>query len=872
MPRGSKGLELSRLVRDAPAGNANSSSGNSSYSAPSSPWLSGQLPNIPTPPPPPLPPRPATARLPPPPPRRSRGAHDRNGIVNAAFTVDEWSHRIGAAGHPRPSVRVRDVDGDDGEGPPGPAARTGAAIKLPPLPSPQPSTSQPSQTLAVPSSRRKFSSPTSSVDDASQQTGDEQVDAQGCTFRSLSRADSLSSQCSVSVTERLHELSRQFRTRTEQVKEKIIDPDESLSDDSLPPSPVKAAPTPTPAEVGPKVEAEAAGLGEAEEPCTMLCCSLKRRPWMRRLRIPKSIDPYTDHFYVLWLLLVALAFHWNCWLIPVRCTFPYVTADNLATWLVTDYACDVIYIVDMAFFQTRLQFISKGDIITDPKEMRNNYMKSPKFKMDMLSLLPLDLLYLQFGFNPLFRLPRCLRYKTFFEFNDRLEAILTKAFIYRVIRTTGYLLYSLHLNACLYYWASDYEGIGSTKWVYNGLGNHYIRCYFWAIKTLITIGGLPDPENLFEIAFQGCNYFTGVFAFSVLIGQMRDVIGAATASKTRYRDCVDSTVAYMNANRIPKYVQNRVRTWYQYTWQALGMLDESELLDQMPAKMRLDIAVDVNYQIITNVQLFKGCDKQLLQDMLVRLRSVVYLPGDYVCKKGEIGKEMYIIKSGEVQVLGGPNGMTVFVTLKAGAVFGEISLLSVGGGNRRTANVVAHGFANLFILNKADLNEILVHYPESQRLLRKKAKKLMSSNKEKKAPPPRKPHTRPILQAKQETPKIIRTILLAARKSGLRGTFERLRSHVNKPSTQAPTLPPSLLPTPVASPAPSRAPSPPDSPPPDASPREPPRAGRSVEEEEDEELSEWSDNSTSRPVVHRPAEEAAPTKDGNDPGGHGGRG
>lgn len=50
------------------------------------------------------------------------------------------------------------------------------------------------------------------------------------------------------------------------------------------------------------------------------------------------------------------------------------------------------------------------------------------------------------------------------------------------------------------------------------------------------------------------------------------------------------------------------------------------------------------------------------------------------------------------------------------------SLLAAGGGNRRTANVVAHGFANLFILDKKDLNEILVHYPESQKLLRKKAK------------------------------------------------------------------------------------------------------------------------------------------------------
>lgn len=49
----------------------------------------------------------------------------------------------------------------------------------------------------------------------------------------------------------------------------------------------------------------------------------------------------------------------------------------------------------------------------------------------------------------------------------------------------------------------------------------YIRCYYFAVKTLITIGGLPDPTTVFEIIFQLINYFVGVFAFSIMIGQVR---------------------------------------------------------------------------------------------------------------------------------------------------------------------------------------------------------------------------------------------------------------------------------------------------------------------------------------------------------------
>ncbi|XP_069757211.1 cyclic nucleotide-gated channel beta-1-like isoform X2 [Narcine bancroftii] len=698
----------------------------------------------------------------------------KTGLEQEYFPTASW-----------PSVKIEDVDSEVD------SLKSGHN-KLPPI---QSSTSEhKSQTLTVPSvckivRRNKHSSREGSTDEPSQelpvQAWHSQTNLQvGDSFRS--QQGSTTSITSAIVNERLQELVKLFKERTELVKEKLIDPDASEDEGSPTGSPSKAPAAVPPPTEGKKEEKE------EEHYCEMMCCRFKTTPWLRRIKaigLPSSVDPFSNPLYVLWLFIVVLAWNWNVWLIPVRCTFPYQTPDNIHLWLLMDYFCDLIYLTDMIAFQSRLQFVQGGDIIMARKPMRENYLKTQKFKMDLLSLLPLDVLYFKVGFKVLLRVPRLLKYTTFLEFNDRLEAIMSKAYIYRVIRTTIYLLYSLHINSCLYYWASDYEGIASTKWVYDGEGNSYMRCYYWAVKTLITIGGLPDPQTVFEIFFQLVNYFMGVLIFSIMIGQMRDVVGAATAGQTYYRNCMDNTVRYMNLYKIPRSVQNRVRKWYEFTWESQGMLDETELLVELPDKMRLDIAIDVNYSIVSKVALFQGCDRQMVYDMLKRLKSVVYLPGDYVCRKGEIGREMYIIKAGEVQVVGGPDDKTVFVTLRAGSVFGEISLLSVGGGNRRTANVVAHGFANLFILNKKDLNDILIHYPDSQKLLRKKAKKLLSKDGGKSVKPEAKGFQH-IIPPRPETPKLFLAALSVAGKYGIKGTFSLIKRKLAESASMQPTLKP----------------------------------------------------------------------------------
>ena len=64
-------------------------------------------------------------------------------------------------------------------------------------------------------------------------------------------------------------------------------------------------------------------------------------------------------------------------------------------------------------------------------------------------------------------------------------------------------------------------------------------------------------------------------------------------------------------------------------------------------------------------------------ELVLKLRPQVFSPGDYICRKGDIGKEMYIIKEGKLAVVA-DDGVTQYALLSAGWRLGSLPLVPPG--------------------------------------------------------------------------------------------------------------------------------------------------------------------------------------------------
>lgn len=112
---------------------------------------------------------------------------------------------------------------------------------------------------------------------------------------------------------------------------------------------------------------------------------------------------------------------------------------------------------------------------------------------------------------------------------------------------------------------------------------------------------------------------------------------------------------------------------------------------------------------LRRIPFFSGLPDDILAVIASKLRREHYVKDDVVFVQGGLGNAMYLIESGQVAVIAQAGSEEkVLSYLGPGSFFGEMALLL---GERRSATVRVTIDADLLVLHKADLDEMLVQYP-----------------------------------------------------------------------------------------------------------------------------------------------------------------
>ncbi|XP_029298256.1 cyclic nucleotide-gated cation channel-like isoform X1 [Cottoperca gobio] len=458
-----------------------------------------------------------------------------------------------------------------------------------------------------------------------------------------------------------------------------------------------------------------------------------RRTW-RKCNV-QVLSPSDDAYYH-WLIVIGAAVFYNWTLLVVRACFDELQMRNVLMWLILDYICDGVYILDIAI-RLHTGFLDQGLMVKDMRRLRESYIRTLQCKLDIVSILPTDLLYLAVGmsYTPLLRFNRLLRLPRLFEWFERTETRTGYPNAFRICKLVLYILVIIHWNACGFYSFSKVLGLGSDSWVYpnasdpefGSLTRSYIYCLYWSTLTLTTIGETPPPVRDEEYLFLIFDFLVGVLIFASIVGNVGAMISNMNATRATFQSRVDTLKHYMQFRHVSKVLEQRVIRWFDYLWTNQKTIDEQEVLRSLPNKLRAEIAINVHLDTLKKVRIFQDCEAGLLVELVLKLRPQVFSPGDYICRKGDVGKEMYIIKDGQLAVVG-EDGATQFAVLTSGSCFGEISILNISGskmGNRRTANIRSLGYSDLFCLSKQDLMEALLEFPHARAQLEKRGRDIL---------------------------------------------------------------------------------------------------------------------------------------------------
>jgi len=228
------------------------------------------------------------------------------------------------------------------------------------------------------------------------------------------------------------------------------------------------------------------------------------------------------------------------------------------------------------------------------------------------------------------------------------------------------------------------------------------------IQTLTTVGyGDISPVTSAQKIYTMVVMLFGAGFYGYIIGNVASLLSQQDPAKAHYSKNIERLKAFVKYRKLPVDLRNKINDYYTYVWKRRLGFDESSFLSSLPQALKIETALFLKKDILDKIPIFQKAPNNFKQEVALNFHSIVVSPGDLICREGELGKEMYFIIQGELEVVS-DDGKKVFAVLREGNFFGEISLFK---NSPRNASVRAVTYSELYILEKKNFEQVLSRFP-----------------------------------------------------------------------------------------------------------------------------------------------------------------
>ncbi|XP_077261159.1 potassium voltage-gated channel protein ether a go-go isoform X5 [Temnothorax americanus] len=453
-------------------------------------------------------------------------------------------------------------------------------------------------------------------------------------------------------------------------------------------------------------------------------------------KTPPHILLHYCAFKAIWDWIILCLTFYTAIMVPYNVAFKNKTSEDVSL-LVVDSIVDVIFFIDIVLnFHTT--FVGAGgEVVSDPKVIRMNYLKS-WFVIDLLSCLPYDVFnafdHDEDGIGSLFSALKVVRLLRLGRVVRKLDRYLEYGAAMLILLLCFYMLVA-HWLACIWYsiGRSDADNGVQYSWLwklanvtqspYSYLWTNastapelvagpsrrtmYVTALYFTMTCMTSVGfGNVAAESDNEKIFTICMMIIAALLYATIFGHVTTIIQQMTSATAKYHDMLNNVREFMKLHEVPKALSERVMDYVVSTWAMTKGLDTDKVLNYCPKDMKADICVHLNRKVFNEHPAFRLASDGCLRALAMHFTMSHSAPGDLLYHTGESIDSLCFIVTGSLEVI---QDDEVVAILGKGDVFGDSFWTNPTIG-QSAANVRALTYCDLHTIKRDRLLEVLDFY------------------------------------------------------------------------------------------------------------------------------------------------------------------